>query len=570
MPLKLAIEPVASPTLLYMPPSRTSRFDPLHQWLGIPPTEQPPDYYRLLGLAKFEADSDVIASAADRQMTHVKAFASGPYAAQSQLLLNSLSRARLCLLNPEFKSTYDAKLRERLQEQEHQTAAQTVTVPDRTTNPWGSSSQTPVGNPSHSSRQADKQEEHPILVGIPGPADELISRYRKRRLSFAWKLALVTLGTCGLMSAGLLYYGYLNRPEDSSRFADEHGTSSGSQEQRPSSLPPSELRSYGAERLSEKKRKQEERDTHPDVAIEIPNQVADVDRSSASDSDDASVSQNGTPVQSAEPSTLEERIAEQSRDVEGFQDDEVPDNTVDLDSAEVIRILEEDPSPARRRKAALALGRPTKELDEVVPALVKAIRRDAAPEVRLAAIEALGQIGDLEKHEPSVAAMLAQTVFNTDSTALRIACVRSLISVAPESSHVRRLLRRALYGNDHQKYPTCIALSDSDVIRENRLWACKQLQKVNTDNSWAVSVLIDILEAEIESRWFRYQGSSSYTEYIDDLLDALMSIGKHDPRVYAHFKRYTNVVLARFSDRDHRALLVEYDTRLKTLQAEED
>lgn len=31
-------------------------FDPYEQWLGIPPSEQPPDHYRFLGLSLFEAD----------------------------------------------------------------------------------------------------------------------------------------------------------------------------------------------------------------------------------------------------------------------------------------------------------------------------------------------------------------------------------------------------------------------------------------------------------------------------------------------------------------------------------
>ena len=32
-------------------------FDPYHQWLSIPPKDQPPDHYRLLGLARFEGDA---------------------------------------------------------------------------------------------------------------------------------------------------------------------------------------------------------------------------------------------------------------------------------------------------------------------------------------------------------------------------------------------------------------------------------------------------------------------------------------------------------------------------------
>ena len=45
-------------------------FDPYHKWLGIPPTAQPPDHYRLVGVESFEDDPDVIASPSDRPHTH--------------------------------------------------------------------------------------------------------------------------------------------------------------------------------------------------------------------------------------------------------------------------------------------------------------------------------------------------------------------------------------------------------------------------------------------------------------------------------------------------------------------
>ena len=38
----------------------SDQFDPYHVWLGIPPEEQPPSHYRLLGLRPLEADGDVI------------------------------------------------------------------------------------------------------------------------------------------------------------------------------------------------------------------------------------------------------------------------------------------------------------------------------------------------------------------------------------------------------------------------------------------------------------------------------------------------------------------------------
>ena len=71
----------------------TSEFDPYHKWLGIPPTERPVNHYRLLGLALFEDDADVITHAADRQMAHLKSFSAGPHASTSQQLLNELAEA---------------------------------------------------------------------------------------------------------------------------------------------------------------------------------------------------------------------------------------------------------------------------------------------------------------------------------------------------------------------------------------------------------------------------------------------------------------------------------------------
>ena len=35
-------------------------FDPYHEWLGIPPDEQPANHYRLLGLELFEEDGKIL------------------------------------------------------------------------------------------------------------------------------------------------------------------------------------------------------------------------------------------------------------------------------------------------------------------------------------------------------------------------------------------------------------------------------------------------------------------------------------------------------------------------------
>ena len=93
---------------------RADQFDPYHQWLGIPPEEQPPNHYRLLGLKLFESSPAVIENASDRQMAHLRTFQTGNRAALSQRLLNDVAAAKLCLLKAEKKAAYDEQLRRTL------------------------------------------------------------------------------------------------------------------------------------------------------------------------------------------------------------------------------------------------------------------------------------------------------------------------------------------------------------------------------------------------------------------------------------------------------------------------
>ena len=80
----------------------------IDSWLGIPPDEQPPNHYRLLGIRLFEDHEDAIANAADQRMAHLRTFQTGPNGRLSQRLLNEVAAARVCLLNPAKKAEYDA------------------------------------------------------------------------------------------------------------------------------------------------------------------------------------------------------------------------------------------------------------------------------------------------------------------------------------------------------------------------------------------------------------------------------------------------------------------------------
>ncbi|WP_425618194.1 hypothetical protein NA78x_001893 [Anatilimnocola sp. NA78] len=103
-------------------------FDPYYKWLAIPPTEQPPNHYRLLGVPLYTADLDVIENAADQRMAHLRSFQAGKYSQESQRLLNEVATARVCLLNGAKKSTYDEMLRNELQPVAAPTAPPSVAI----------------------------------------------------------------------------------------------------------------------------------------------------------------------------------------------------------------------------------------------------------------------------------------------------------------------------------------------------------------------------------------------------------------------------------------------------------
>jgi hypothetical protein len=104
-------------------------FDPYRKWLGIPPEEQPPNHYRLLGVGLFESDADAISNAADRQMAHVRTFQSGESSDLSQQILNELAAARVCLLDAQKKAVYDRQLRRQLAPQQPSPVPPQLPVP---------------------------------------------------------------------------------------------------------------------------------------------------------------------------------------------------------------------------------------------------------------------------------------------------------------------------------------------------------------------------------------------------------------------------------------------------------
>jgi WD domain, G-beta repeat len=179
-------------------------FDPYHKWLGIPREEQPPNHYRLLGLSLFESDPEVIDAAANRQMAYLQVCATGTQALLSQRLLNEVAAARLCLLNPEKKAAYDARLRRK------QSVTKEASAPP-----------SPVSEqvPAPSVRRITPDDGYSVLEGIDEEAEVYeflpIPAKPRRRRSEARKRSILpyTVSILLLLGAVLVFQGrFFNIP----------------------------------------------------------------------------------------------------------------------------------------------------------------------------------------------------------------------------------------------------------------------------------------------------------------------------------------------------------------------
>ena len=162
-------------------------FDPLHRWLGIPPEEQPPNHYRLLGLKAFESNADVIESAADQRMAYVRQSATGKHAALSQEVLNALASARVCLLNADDKAAYDKTLRAKLKAAEPKPSRIARATPLKPAQAVA----TRKAAPATASEPATAAVASVPTIRVSSPA-----RRKKRGSSLPW----IAAGTCALVA----------------------------------------------------------------------------------------------------------------------------------------------------------------------------------------------------------------------------------------------------------------------------------------------------------------------------------------------------------------------------------
>jgi WD40 repeat protein len=187
------------------------QFDPYRLWLGIPPEDQPPNHYRLLGLSAFEADADVIVDAVERQVRHISHYKQSDHAEEVRKLLGELQVAEAVLLSPNRKAAYDQALRSKLGR------APTAAPPPAP----------PIGAPAAARRVPVRQpaaipaESQPVTAAAIGPLEDLTggmdASRRTRRTSKSdgkrshaplWTrpVVLLALAACLLGLAGAGYW----------------------------------------------------------------------------------------------------------------------------------------------------------------------------------------------------------------------------------------------------------------------------------------------------------------------------------------------------------------------------
>ena len=175
----------------------STAFDAYFKWLGIPPEEQPPNHYRLLGVPLYVADADVITNAADQRMAHLKGFQTGKHSVLSQEILNEISKARLCLLDASRKAAYDAELRAHLAR--HTSRAQPAVARPASTQPPLDElvSQSPPQRPPASWQSATPQESDQFVFSHDQqdlPRQLQRKPRTNRALPIVFVVAVLTLG----------------------------------------------------------------------------------------------------------------------------------------------------------------------------------------------------------------------------------------------------------------------------------------------------------------------------------------------------------------------------------------
>ena len=169
----------------------TEMFDPYWEWLEIPPEDQPPNFYRLLGLDDFEDDLAAIDAAAKKTTAYLHPMAAGPNRESVQQLLSEVAKARRTLLGSDAKQAYDDSLQMRDAPQPGESVPEPPPLFIPPVEHGGLEKPPPVA--SDSADEAGNQ---------PAPVRPL----RRKSLLNDWRVHVVSASVLFISAVGFVYY----------------------------------------------------------------------------------------------------------------------------------------------------------------------------------------------------------------------------------------------------------------------------------------------------------------------------------------------------------------------------
>jgi hypothetical protein len=193
-------------------------FDPYRKWLGIPPEEQPPHHYRLLGLELFEEDADVIVNAADARLEYLKSLSKDVHADMAEQLCAQIKEVQSCLLDPAKKAFYDGQLQRRIAAMKKEPPPMSAT-PNGAASPSAMRGQqwaTPIPQPPSHTPTASGGKTPPSIPTTAAISELRVPAYSKQpaRPRQRWQtLAAVMLGLVALGALSIFLLVKFNKSE---------------------------------------------------------------------------------------------------------------------------------------------------------------------------------------------------------------------------------------------------------------------------------------------------------------------------------------------------------------------
>jgi hypothetical protein len=88
-----------------------------HEWLGIAPKEETPNFYEILGVPLFEPDTTVISNGAARQIAFLQSMIAGQFAELAQEIQKEVAQAKLCLMVEKTRLEYQHSMAHKIAEE---------------------------------------------------------------------------------------------------------------------------------------------------------------------------------------------------------------------------------------------------------------------------------------------------------------------------------------------------------------------------------------------------------------------------------------------------------------------